>query len=351
MQHGFFFREMFVLLFVCILIGGCNGFLVGLLEKPHNSSNCSNFYNSYWVCNWEYEEIIGHSHADIGTDDVVSAVDQKVFQTIRSCEKNAPYHLDYISHLSHELHRNQFCFDFQKSTTIYVLDTWVDEKHEQFENRLRRGKRFNSGNSNPHGTHVAALVMGKSVGVNKRAKAVSVQVLDDTGHGRWSDIIAGLAYVSTKNSKYGIINISIAGPNSPIVLKVLKIMEDNGWRIVVAAGNNNGDACMYSPANSPNVITVGSSNENDFKSSFSNHGKCVDVWAPGESIISAYPGSRYAYMSGTSMAAPLVAGLWSSNNLSKEVFKQKCTFVSNIIRGIPYNQNNLFAYCPVINRA
>jgi cerevisin len=92
---------------------------------------------------------------------------------------------------------------------------------------------------------------------------------------------------------------------------------EKGWRIVVAAGNSNDDACKYSPASS-NAIIVGSFNNKGILSDFSNYGKCVSVLAPGEQVLSTYPGNSAAYASGTSFAAPLVAGIMSTNNWDKE---------------------------------
>jgi hypothetical protein len=197
----------------------------------------------------------------------------------------------------------------QPAVPVYVLDTWVDIHHPEFEKRAQLGASFATGNTNPHGTHVAALVGGKSVGINRKSQIVSVQVLNDNNYGTWETVLRGLDWVS-KNPK-GVINLSISGSPSSILDTVLTKMSNNGWKIVAASGNKNTDACLSSPSRVKEVLTVSSLNKVSEKSLFSNYGNCVDLYAPGEEIISAYPGGRYAYMSGTSMAAPIVAGILS----------------------------------------
>lgn len=122
-------------------------------------------------------------------------------------------------------------------------------------------------------------------------------------------ILQGLEWISRQ--PVGIINMSIGGSYSEIVNKVVRSLISRGWKVVVAAGNAHQDACKYSPASEKSVITVGAISKNGDLASFSNYGKCIDVTAPGDTILSTWPGGLAGYMSGTSMATPIVAGMLS----------------------------------------
>ena len=196
-------------------------------------------------------------------------------------------------------------------TTVYIVDTWVDVAHPEFEGRARIGAQFSTGRHELHGTHVAGLVGGKTVGVNPNALLVAVQVLDASGWGTWGTITRGLEWVAQQPVK-GIVNLSIGGPGSAVVDRAIELMAQRGFKIVVAAGNDAADACFTSPSRSPSALSVGATTIQDTLATFSNHGKCVALLAPGDDIRSSVAGNKYALMSGTSMAAPIVAGIWSA---------------------------------------
>ena len=234
--------------------------------------------------------------------------------------------------------------DEQPPTQVVIVDTWVDIDHEELKGRASRAPAFASGTSEWHGTHVAALVAGKTFGVNKNASIVSVQVLGDGGYGTWATILAGLDWVA-KNLKPSIINMSIGGPRSRIIDDAVNLMVRHGWKIVVAAGNDGRDACETSPAGAEDVIAVGAHDRYRRWAPFSNHGKCVNIVAPGVNVTSAYPGNMEAIGSGTSMASPIVAGLWSlvpamSAQSFLSLFGQTC-----LLSGVPANTGNSMASC------
>lgn len=236
------------------------------------------------------------------------------------CVSNPPWHLDRVSN---NRTSNVFRFDEpQPATIVYVLDTLIDVKHNVFKpDRARHGLKLHpqdTSYTNGHGTHVAGLIAT----INKQAKIVGVQVLDNTGWGSWSIVIKGLEWVA--KHKPSIINISMAGTASPLLDAVLKRLTSLGWKIVVAAGNTAVDACKVSPARSKYVVTVGATNESNHRASFSNYGSCVNIYAPGTNILSSYPNNLYAYMSGTSMSSPIVAGVWSiyPNKTIKQILTQ-----------------------------
>lgn len=166
-----------------------------------------------------------------------------------------------------------------------------------------------------HGTHVASLAVG-TYGVARNAKVYSVRVLDCTNVAPWSYVIDGIDYATRHANKSGrssVISISIGGPSSPTVNAAVKNAVAAGVPVVVAAGNSNADACLMSPAGAPEAITVGGTANGDGIYHYSNGGSCIDIFAPGTSILGASYMCAYAfctlYRSGTSMAAPLVSGV------------------------------------------
>ena len=164
-----------------------------------------------------------------------------------------------------------------------------------------------------HGTHVAGTAAGKTYGVAKKASIHSIRVLDDEGFGTSASILAGLDFILPRCPvQKPVINLSLGAEFSAFGNQVMHIFEAAGCTIVVAAGNEEQDACNTSPASSSAVITVGATNITDERAWFSNFGSCTDIYAPGVDIVSAsiYGGpSGNIAMSGTSMASPLFAGI------------------------------------------
>ena len=144
--------------------------------------------------------------------------------------------------------------------------------------------------------------MAKSVGL------VAVRVLDCGGYGNWSDIIAGIDWVAANHSTPAVANLSLRGPGYTAVDDAIRNLVASGVTVVVAAGNDSDDACNYSPARVAEAITVAASNSSDQQTWFSNYGSCVDLYAPGEGITSAWLNGGTNTIDGTSMASPHVAG-------------------------------------------
>jgi serine protease len=198
---------------------------------------------------------------------------------------------------------------------VYILDTGINFAHTEFEGRALSGYDFidldtDASDCSGHGTHVAGTVAGKTVGVAKGATVVSVRVLNCQGSGEYSQVIAGLDWVAGRSDRAtAIVNMSLGGPYSQATNDAVARLTALGVVVVVASGNGGADACFQSPAATPGAITVGSTRSTDVRSSFSNHGPCVDIHAPGESIYSSLITGGYGLKSGTSMAAPHVAGV------------------------------------------
>lgn len=201
--------------------------------------------------------------------------------------------------------------------TAYVIDTGILLTHNEFEGRAKAGTNTvpgeNDVDGNGHGTHVAGTIGGKTFGVAKKVTLVAVKVLGASGSGTWSGVIAGIDWVTkdhTEKKGRSVANMSLGGGVSDTVDTAVIKSVAAGVTYVIAAGNYADDTCYYSPARVESALTVGATTNTDARSSFSNIGRCVDIFAPGTGITSAWISSNTATntISGTSMAAPHVAG-------------------------------------------
>ena len=198
--------------------------------------------------------------------------------------------------------------------TAYVIDTGVENNHSEFGGRSTSGYDFvdndnDSSDCHGHGTHVAGTIAGSQYGVAKNANIVGVRVLSCRGSGSNSGVIGGVNWVAANASGPSVANMSLGGGVSSSLDSAVASAVQSGITFVLAAGNSNADACNSSPAREQSAVTVGSSTSSDSRSSFSNWGSCVDVFAPGSNIKSAWIGGGYRTISGTSMAAPHMAGV------------------------------------------
>lgn len=208
--------------------------------------------------------------------------------------------------------------------TAYIIDTGVRISHEDFGGRASYGydavdDDTTAADGNGHGTHVAGTVAGFSYGMAKKAQIVAIRVLDNSGSGTVSGVIAGVDWVTKNANKPAIANMSLGGGANSALDDAVRNSIASGVTYAVAAGNDNTNASNSSPAKVSEAITVGSTTSSDARSSFSNYGSSLDLFAPGSSIASAWNTGDTATntVSGTSMATPHVAGaaaLYLSDN-------------------------------------
>ena len=235
----------------------------------------------------------------------------------RRRRRRATWGLDRIDQRSLPLNNTYTYNATGAGVKAYIIDTGIRTTHTQFGGRAIDGfdaidSALPAADCNGHGTHVAGTVGGTTYGVAKGVTLVAVRVLDCNGSGSTSGVIAGINWV-TGNHAAGapaVANMSLGGGASSALDKAVRNSIADGVTYALAAGNDNTNACNQSPARTAEALTVGSTTSSDARSSFSNFGTCVDLFAPGSSITSAWNTNDTATntISGTSMATPHVAG-------------------------------------------
>jgi subtilisin family serine protease len=200
--------------------------------------------------------------------------------------------------------------------TAYILDTGIRTAHNEFGGRATVGYDAigdgqNGQDCHGHGTHVAGTVGGAEYGIARDVDLVAVRVLNCSGSGTWAQVISGVDWVTANATSTAVANMSLGGGKNTAQNDAVDNAVDAGVTFVVAAGNNGQNACNFSPASTPAAITVGATTSSDSRASYSNHGSCLDLFAPGSAITSAWSTSNTATntISGTSMASPHVAGV------------------------------------------
>lgn len=237
-----------------------------------------------------------------------------------------------------------------KGVNAYVIDTGIYCENNDFVNKkvgtctfgqsfvytgVGPNKVLDTTDGNGHGTHCAGTVGGQTYGIAKEANLIAVKVLSDSGSGSTTGVIDGINWVASDaraKGKPSVANLSLGGGFSQANNDAVTALVASGVTTAVAAGNDNADACSYSPASTPTAITVAASDKNNARASYSNYGSCVDVYGPGSAITSAWIGSPSATntISGTSMASPHVCGV-AANFLSRSTTSTPAQITSKII--------------------
>jgi subtilisin family serine protease len=281
----------------------------------------------------------------VSKDFRVKFVEEDQVMTADATQSNPPWGLDRIDQRNLPLNAI-YTFNWTGSgVRVYVIDTGIRTAHTQFGGRASNVFDAFGGNGqdcNGHGTHVSGTVGGSTFGVAKSSLLRGVRVLNCSGSGSNSGVIAGVDWVRNNHIAPAVANMSLGGGASTALDNAVNALHNANVTIAVAAGNSNANACTQSPARAANAITTGSTTTTDARSSFSNFGTCLDIFAPGSGILSAWASSNTATatLSGTSMASPHVAGvaaLYKQANPSASSTTIRNAIVNNATTGVVSN--------------
>lgn len=362
-----------------------------LVQKPdamHLNSNFMNEHNInllatfddlkiYTVNGNDYSKYFNtlRTFFDVEYNQIIKLSEQHVFTTSVNSGKSIPWHLDRIDKKgsgkldgTYRYNVSGLCHTNPNVVVdTYVIDTGIDVNHKQFNGRAKWVANFADDDDTDcqnHGTHCAGIIGSEDYGVCKDANLHAIKVLDCDGSGTLSGVIRGIEHaynLHTKNVKNAnsdkiiksVISMSLGGGFSRIINRAVEncLKNSDSFYVVVAAGNEDSDACKTSPASANGVLTVMASDIDDNRAYFSNWGKCCDIYAPGVNVLSTIPNDKTAAYSGTSMATPATAGvlihylhMYPTLNMQEIKNKMIADSNKNLIKNNKRNTKNTLVY-------
>jgi subtilisin family serine protease len=244
-------------------------------------------------------------------DPAVAYIEQDAVYRAAATQTSAPWNLDRIDQRYLPLD-GSYTARTGIGVRAYIIDTGIQANHPQFGARAQNVYDYAGGTGadcNGHGTHVAGIVGSTTYGVAKGVSLRGVRVLDCSGSGTTSAIVAGIDWVRLNAQKPAVANLSLGGAFSSTLNTAVTNLAGSGVFTSVVSGNENQDACNVSPASAAGVMVVAATNRDDTRLSSGNYGSCVDIYAPGGSVTSTWINSGTNTLSGSSMAAPHAAGV------------------------------------------
>ncbi|MQA96611.1 MAG: S8 family serine peptidase [Streptosporangiales bacterium] len=250
---------------------------------------------------------------EIRSDPNVAQVEQVTRVSTADTQPNPPsWGQDRVDQADLPLDTNYTYNTDGAGVTAYVIDTGIEAGHPDFGDRASLAFDATGGDGvdcNGHGTHVAGTIGGTEHGLAKGVTLAGVRVLDCQGSGTTDDVVAGMDWVAANAAKPAVANMSLGGGQSAAIDQAAANLMSSGVYLAVAAGNESSDACSGSPSGADGVMTVAASDDSDTSADFTNFGSCVEIYAPGVDITSAWIGGGTDTISGTSMATPHVVGV------------------------------------------